>query len=72
VGNLSVPINYSTACLNPAGHCDTGVGFSQDGVHFADFNSSFGVNPGPGPSTGDFIATAQDFRYLLVLAEVRH
>jgi outer membrane receptor protein involved in Fe transport len=69
VGNLSVPINYSAACLNPAGHCDTGVGISQDGVHFADFNSSFGVNPGPGPSTGDFIATAQDFRYLLVLGQ---
>jgi hypothetical protein len=65
LGNLSVPINYSTACLNPAGFCDTGVGFSQDGVHFVDFNSSFGLDPG----TGDFIATAKDFRYLVVLGQ---
>ena len=65
LGNRAVPINYSTACLDPAGTCDTGVGFSQDGVHFVDFNSSFGLDPG----TGDFTATANDFRYLVVLGQ---
>jgi outer membrane receptor protein involved in Fe transport len=65
LGNRKVPINYSTACLDPAGTCDTGVGFSQDGVHFVDFNSSFGLDP----TTGDFTASAKDFRYLVVLGQ---
>jgi hypothetical protein len=65
LGNRKVPINYSTACLDPAGTCDTGVGFSQDGVHFVDFNSSFGADP----ITGDFTASANDFRYLVVLGQ---
>ncbi len=62
LGNAAVPINYAPACLNPAGTCDTGVGFSQDGVHFVDFNSSFGADP----NTGAFIATANDFHYLVI------
>ena len=62
VGNLKVPINYSQACLNPNGTCDTGVGFSVDGVHFTDFNSSFGTDP----NTGAFTATKNDFRYFVV------
>jgi outer membrane receptor protein involved in Fe transport len=59
LGNLNVPINYSTACLNPAGTCDSGVGFTIDGVTFTDFNSSFGTDP----VTGAFTATKNDFRY---------
>jgi hypothetical protein len=59
LGNVKVPINYSTACLNPAGTCDTGVGFTVDGVHFTDFNSSFGTDP----VTGAFTATKNDFHY---------
>jgi hypothetical protein len=65
IGNLKVPINYSAACLNPAGTCDTGVGFSFDGVHFTDFNSSFGTDP----VTGAFTATKNDFRYLVTLGQ---
>ncbi len=65
LGNRKVPINYSASCLDPAGTCDTGVGFSQDGVHFVDFNSSFGADP----VTGDFTATANDFRYLVILGQ---
>jgi hypothetical protein len=41
----------------------TGVGFSLDGTNFVDFNSSFGLDP----TTGNFVATANDFRYLVVL-----
>lgn len=59
LGNLKVPINYSKACLDPAGTCDTGVGFTVDGVTFTDFNSSFGFDP----TTGNFTATKNDFRY---------
>jgi outer membrane receptor protein involved in Fe transport len=59
LGNLKVPINYSAACLNPAGTCDSGVGFTTDGVTFVDFNSSFGFDP----ATGNFTATKSDFRY---------
>jgi len=62
VSNLKVPINYSQACLDPAGTCDTGVGFSFDGVHFTDFNSSFGTDP----KTGAFTATKNEFRYIVV------
>jgi hypothetical protein len=58
LGNLAVPLNYTPACLNSASTCDTGVGFSFDGVHFVDFNSSFG---------GNFMATAKDFRYLAIV-----
>jgi outer membrane receptor protein involved in Fe transport len=65
LGNPKVPINYSTACLNPNGTCDTGVGFSLDGVHFVDFNSSFGFDP----ATGNFTATKNDFRYLVTLGQ---
>jgi hypothetical protein len=65
LGNPGIPINYSTACLDPAGTCDTGVGFSQDGVHFVDFNSSFGFDP----ATGNFVASAKDFHYLVVLGQ---
>jgi outer membrane receptor protein involved in Fe transport len=59
LGNPKVPINYSTACLNPVGTCDSGVGFTLDGVTFTDFNSSFGTDP----VTGAFTATKNDFRY---------
>jgi hypothetical protein len=62
VGNLAVPINYSAACRDPNGTCNTGVGFSNDGVTFVDFNSSFGFDP----NTGNFTAKASDFRYLVV------
>jgi hypothetical protein len=65
LGNPTVPINYSAACLNPAGTCDTGVGFSLDGVNFTDFNSSFGTDP----TTGAFTAKASNFRYLVVLGK---
>jgi outer membrane receptor protein involved in Fe transport len=65
LGNPKVPINYSAACLNPAGTCDTGVGFSLDGVNFTDFNSSFGTDP----TTGAFTAKASNFRYLVVLGK---
>jgi outer membrane receptor protein involved in Fe transport len=63
MGNPKIPINYSSACLNPAGTCDTGVGFSFDGVHFIDFNSSFGLGAG-----GAFTATADQFHYLITNA----
>lgn len=63
LGNPKVPINYSTACLNPAGTCDSGVGFTFDGVTFTDFNSSFGTDP----ATGNFTATKNDFRYYVWL-----
>ena len=65
LGNPTVPINYSAACLNPNGTCNTGVGFSVDGVTFTDFNSSFGFDP----ITGNFTATKNDFRYYVVLGQ---
>jgi hypothetical protein len=65
LGNAAVPINYTPACLDPAGTCNTGVGFSFDGVNFVDFNSSFGLDP----VTGDFVAKASDFRYLAILGK---
>jgi hypothetical protein len=65
LGSPAVPINYSPACLNPAGTCDTGVGFSLDGVNFVDFNSSFGLDP----VTGNFVAKASDFHYLAILGK---
>jgi hypothetical protein len=60
LGNVKVPINYSPSCLSVSGTCDTGVGFTLDGVHFTDFNSSFGP---PDPVTGNFTATKNDFHY---------
>jgi hypothetical protein len=65
VDNLKVPINYSAACLDPNGTCNTGVGFSVDGVTFTDFNSSFGFDP----KTGNFTATKNDFHYYVVLGQ---
>jgi outer membrane receptor protein involved in Fe transport len=57
LGNPKVPINYTAACLNPAGTCNSGVGFSQDGgATFVDFNSSF-------------VGTRNDFHYLVVLGQ---
>ena len=64
LGNRAIPINYCAACLDPAGTCDTGVGFSPDGVNFVDFNSSFGAD-----RTGVLPASANDFRYLVVLGQ---
>ena len=63
VGNFAVPLNYSQVCRDPNGFCDTGLGVSLDGVHFADFFSSFGFDS----ATGNFTATAKDFRYLAIL-----
>jgi hypothetical protein len=65
LGNPAIPINYSPACLDPTGTCNTGVGFSFDGVNFVDFNSSFGLDP----NTGDFVAKATDFHYLAILGK---
>jgi hypothetical protein len=59
LGNPKVPINYSPACVLATSTCDTGVGFTVDGVTFTDFNSSFGTDP----VTGAFTATKNDFRY---------
>jgi outer membrane receptor protein involved in Fe transport len=63
LGNPKVPINYSN-CFSPSSTCDSGVGFTLDGVHFTDFNSSFGP---PDPITGVFTATKNDFRYYVFL-----
>src|SRR6267143_536414 len=63
LGSLSVPINFSAACKDPNGTCNTGYGFSFDGVHYVDFFSSFGFDP----RTGNFTATKNDFRYSVVL-----
>lgn len=62
LANPKVPVNYSATCLNPAGTCDSGVGFSFDGVHFTDFNSSFGTDP----VTGAFTATENQFHYVVI------
>jgi hypothetical protein len=54
LGNPAIPINYSAACRNPNGTCDTGVGISFDGgATYVDLNSSF-------------VGTAKDFRYLFI------
>jgi hypothetical protein len=63
LGNPAVPINYTAACRDANSTCDTGVGFSVDGVHFVDFNSSFGLDP----VTGNFTAKASDFHYLAIV-----
>jgi hypothetical protein len=65
LANPSVPINYSAACRDVTGTCNTGVGFSVDGTTFVDFNSSFGFDP----VTGNFTATKDDFRYVVVLGQ---
>ncbi len=60
LGNPKVPINYSAACVAVTSTCDSGVGFTIDGVTLADFNSSFGVDPN---NPNNFTATKNDFRY---------
>ena len=60
-----MPINYSPACRDAQSTCDTGLGFSFDGVNFVDFFSSFGFDP----AAGDFVAKASDFRYLAILGK---
>jgi hypothetical protein len=65
LGNPKVPINFSAACQNPSGTCDTGFGFSADGTTFTDFFSSFGFDP----ATGNFTAKASDFHYFVVLGK---
>lgn len=62
LGNPKIPINYSAACVAVTSTCDSGVGFSVDGVTFTDFNSSFGTDP----VTGAFTATKNDFRYYVI------
>ena len=69
LANTSVPINYSPACFtsDPAtSTCNSGVGFSFDGVHFVDFNTSFGADP----VTGAFVATKDQFHYVVVLGQL--
>ena len=61
VASLSVPINYAQ-CFSPTATCNSGVGFSFDGIHFTDFNSSFGTDP----VTGAFTATRNQFRYVVI------
>lgn len=61
LGNPAVPINYKN-CATASATCDSGLGFSLDGVHFTDFFSSFGFDP----ATGNFTATAKDFKYLFI------
>jgi outer membrane receptor protein involved in Fe transport len=66
LGNPTVPINYSAACLtaNPAtSTCNSGVGFSFDGVHFVDFNTNFGGDPLGGTA---FTATKNQFHYVVI------
>lgn len=65
LGSLSVPINFSAACKKATSTCNTGYGFSFDGVHYVDFFSSFGFDP----ATGNFTATKNDFRYSVVLGQ---
>ena len=56
LGNPAVPINY-TSCFAASATCNSGVGFSLDGVHFTDFNSSFDPQ---------FQGKASDFHYLFI------
>jgi hypothetical protein len=65
LANPKVPINYTAACLKATSTCDTGVGFSNDGIHFTDFNSSFGTDL----ITGAFTATKNDFRYIVIAGQ---
>jgi hypothetical protein len=66
LGDPKVPINFSSACTTATANCNTGLGFSFDGTTFADFYSSFGVDP----ATGNFTKTAKDFRYYVVLGKL--
>lgn len=68
ISNLSVPLNFTSACLNPPPGppapppCNSGVGFSTDGgTTFSDFNTLFGTDAMMNP-----IATAKDFHYILI------
>jgi Outer membrane receptor proteins, mostly Fe transport len=66
LGNAAVPINYSADCFtaNPVtSTCNTGVGFSFDGVHFVDFNTNFGGDPAGGTN---FTATKDQFHYVVI------
>jgi hypothetical protein len=63
LGNPKVPINY-TSCFDAAATCNSGVGFSTDGVLFSDFNSSFGTD-----ALGNPVATKNDFHYYVVLGQ---
>jgi outer membrane receptor protein involved in Fe transport len=66
LANAAVPINYSAACLtsNPAtSTCNSGVGFSLDGVHFVDFNTNFGGDPSGGTA---FTGTKEQFHYVVI------
>jgi hypothetical protein len=62
LGNPKVPVNFTSACQDPAGTCNTGFGFSTDGTTFTDFFSSFGVDP----NTGNFTAAKNDFHYYII------
>jgi hypothetical protein len=62
LGNSKVPVNFTSACQNPSGTCNTGFGFSTDGTTFTDFFSSFGVDP----NTGNFTATKNDSHYYII------
>ncbi len=66
LANPAVPINYSPACFtsNPAtSTCNSGVGFSFDGVHFVDFNTNFGGDPLGGTA---FTGTKDQFHYVVI------
>jgi outer membrane receptor protein involved in Fe transport len=66
LGNAAVPINYSAGCFtaNPVtSTCNTGVGFSFDGVHFVDFNTNFGGDPSGGTN---FTASKDQFHYVVI------
>jgi hypothetical protein len=59
LGNPKVPVDLKN-CFSPSDTCNSGIGFSSDGVSFTDFNSSFDAN---------FEGTSQDFHYLYVLGK---
>lgn len=62
LGNPAVPINFTSVCQDPTKTCNTGLGYSVDGVTFTDFFSSFGTDP----VTGKFTATKNDFHYYII------
>jgi hypothetical protein len=67
LANPKVPLNYSPACLGltAPSTCDTGYGFSYDGVTFTDFWSSYGTDP----VTGAFTASRNDFHYVVIVGQ---
>jgi hypothetical protein len=70
LANAAVPINYSAACFtsDPAtSTCNTGVGFSLDGVHFVDFNTNFGGDP---LGKTAFTGTKDQFHYVVVSGQL--